>query len=128
MVFPFHPLHQRFFQVVEEKSWVVANFHFIECPRDVAENGVIHNFDLSKASVHDIHYLKDVKEFNRDCVLLGDRGYLSAECQLTCSSRPALLLRCPCDETSTVTVRSSDCFADAENELKRYSRNFATSS
>jgi hypothetical protein len=44
--------------------------------------GVIHDFDLSKASVHDIHYLKDVKELYSDCVLLGDKGYLSAECQL----------------------------------------------
>lgn len=24
-------------------------------------SGVIHSFDLTKASVHDIHYLKDVK-------------------------------------------------------------------
>jgi hypothetical protein len=28
-------------------------------------SGVIHSFDLTKASVHDIHYLKDVK-YNHD--------------------------------------------------------------
>ena len=45
-------------------------------------DGVIRSFDLSKASVHDIHYLKDVKELYQDCVLLGDRGYLSTDYQL----------------------------------------------
>ena len=45
-------------------------------------SGVFQSFDLSPASVHDIHYLKDIKEQMTDCVLLGDRGYLSAEIQL----------------------------------------------
>lgn len=58
-------------------------------------NGVIHNYDLSKASVHDIHYLKDVKELHRDCVLLGDRGYLSAECQLDLFESARITLQVP---------------------------------
>jgi hypothetical protein len=45
-------------------------------------NGVIRSFDLSKASVHDVYYLKDVKELYQDCVLSGDGSYLSTECQL----------------------------------------------
>lgn len=45
-------------------------------------NGVISSFDLSKASVHDIHYLKDIKSQLSDCVLLADKGYLSATQQL----------------------------------------------
>ena len=45
-------------------------------------NGVIGNFDLSKASVHDIHYLKDIKNQMKDCVLLADKGYLSSKYQL----------------------------------------------
>lgn len=44
--------------------------------------GVFQSFDISPASVHDIHYLKDIKTQMADCVLLGDRGYLSAEIQL----------------------------------------------
>src|SRR5690606_31447407 len=44
--------------------------------------GVFHSFDLSPASVHDIHYLKDIKEQLSNCVLIGDKGYLSAEIQL----------------------------------------------
>ena len=44
--------------------------------------GVFQSFDLSPASVHDIHFLKDIKNQMTDCVILGDRGYLSTEIQL----------------------------------------------
>lgn len=44
--------------------------------------GVFQSFDLTPASVHDIHYLKDIKSKLSDCVLLGDRGYLSQTIQL----------------------------------------------
>lgn len=45
-------------------------------------SGVIHSFDLTKASVHDIHYLKDVKVDYSHCTVIGDRGYISAQVQL----------------------------------------------
>ncbi|AQY21918.1 IS982-like element ISRa1 family transposase [Riemerella anatipestifer] len=45
-------------------------------------NGVIKNFDISPASIHDIHYLKDIGEQMRNCTLIGDRGYLSAKVQI----------------------------------------------
>ncbi|WPC11740.1 IS982-like element ISRa1 family transposase [Riemerella anatipestifer] len=45
-------------------------------------NGVIKNFDISPASVHDIHYLKDIGEQMRNCTLIGDRGYSSAKVQI----------------------------------------------
>ena len=44
--------------------------------------GVFQSFDLSPASVHDIHYLKDIKTQLSDCVLLADKGYLSSEIQI----------------------------------------------
>lgn len=43
---------------------------------------MIHSFDLTKANVHDIHYLQDIKQEYNNCTLLGDKGYLSAEVQL----------------------------------------------
>jgi hypothetical protein len=43
--------------------------------------GVIHSFDMTAASVHDLHYLKDVQWEYHDCMILGDKGYLSAEVQ-----------------------------------------------
>jgi hypothetical protein len=44
--------------------------------------GVFQSLDISPASVHDIHYLKDIKQQLRDCTLLGDKGYLSSDYQL----------------------------------------------
>ena len=45
-------------------------------------SGVFQSMDISPASVHDIHYLKDIKAQLKDCTLIGDKGYLSAEYQL----------------------------------------------
>ena len=43
--------------------------------------GVIKSVDLSSASVHDIHYLNDVKNQFQNCILIGDRDYLSRQYQ-----------------------------------------------
>ena len=47
-----------------------------------SSNGVFCDFELTQAAVHDIHYLKNIKTNFSSCVLLGDKGYLSAEYQL----------------------------------------------
>ena len=44
-------------------------------------SGVIHSYDITAANVHDIHYLDDAKWDYHDCLMLGDKGYLSAEVQ-----------------------------------------------
>lgn len=44
--------------------------------------GVFHSLDITKAEVHDINFLKNIKHQMSDCVLLGDRGYLSESIQL----------------------------------------------
>jgi hypothetical protein len=45
-------------------------------------NGVFHSLDITKAEVHDVHFLKNIKQQMSDCVLLGDRGYISESIQL----------------------------------------------
>lgn len=45
-------------------------------------NDVFQSFDLPPASVHDIHYLQDIRTQLSDCVILGDKGYLSQTIQL----------------------------------------------
>ena len=45
-------------------------------------NGVFQSFDIAPASVHDIHYLNDVKNKFEDVVILGDKGYLSQSIQM----------------------------------------------
>jgi len=39
--------------------------------------GVISSLDLSKASIHDIQYLKDTSLKLDNCLIIGDKGYLS---------------------------------------------------
>ena len=43
--------------------------------------GIFTDFDLTQASVHDIHYLKDIKQLYQNCTILGDKGYLSIDYQ-----------------------------------------------
>ncbi len=45
-------------------------------------DGVFTDFDLTKASVHDIHYLKDIKHNYNQCAMLAAKAYLSKEYQL----------------------------------------------
>jgi len=45
-------------------------------------DGIFHSIDITKAEVHDIHFLKNIKYQIPDCVLLGDKGYLSESIQL----------------------------------------------
>ena len=45
-------------------------------------SGVIHSYDMTAANVHDLHYLNDVQWEYHDCMILGDKGYLSVPVQL----------------------------------------------
>ena len=58
-------------------------------------SGVFHSLDITKANVHDIHFLKDIKEQMSDCLLLGDRGYVSATCQLDLFESARITLETP---------------------------------
>ncbi len=58
-------------------------------------SGVFESFDLSPASVHDIHYLQDIKEQLSDCVLIGDKGYVSQAIQLDLFNEVNIALQTP---------------------------------
>lgn len=45
------------------------------------KNGIFHSFDFLPANVHDVNYLTDVKENFQNCLIIGDRGYISKEFQ-----------------------------------------------
>lgn len=57
--------------------------------------GVIKMFDISKASKHDIHYLNDVQDELKHCVLVGDKGYLSQQWQSDLFQQSAINLKTP---------------------------------
>ena len=58
-------------------------------------SGVFHSIDISPASVHDIHFLKDIRYQLSDCVLLADMGYLSAQYQLNLFESANINLQTP---------------------------------
>ena len=58
-------------------------------------SGVIHAYDLTKASVHDINYLHDIKFEYHDCSIFGDRGYIGKEIQLDLFETANIKLECP---------------------------------
>lgn len=58
-------------------------------------SGVFQSVDLSPASVHDIHYLKDIKTQLSDCTIIGDKGYLSSEIQLNLFESANIQLNTP---------------------------------
>jgi len=58
-------------------------------------SGVIHSFDLTKASVHDIHYLKDVKYNFENCTTIDDHGYIGAAVQLDLFEKANIKLEVP---------------------------------
>jgi len=57
--------------------------------------GIIQSLDISPASVHDIHYLKDIKQQLKQCTLLADKGYLSSKWQLNLFEEHQIKLETP---------------------------------
>jgi len=53
------------------------------------------SFDITKAAVHDIHYLQDTKDQLNDGILLDNRGYISAEVQLNLFENQQIKLETP---------------------------------
>jgi hypothetical protein len=45
-------------------------------------NGIFQSIDITPASVHDIHMLKDIRMSYSNCTMLADMGYLSVDYQL----------------------------------------------
>jgi hypothetical protein len=63
--------------------------------------GVIESLDLTKASVHDIHYLKDVKELFSNCIIAGDKGYIVKQQQINLFETAAIRLEVPLRNNQT---------------------------
>jgi len=58
-------------------------------------DGVITSFDLSKANIHDTHYLNDIRDHYSDCSIIGDKGYLNYELQLDLFESVNIQLKTP---------------------------------
>jgi hypothetical protein len=59
------------------------------------KNGIFHSFDFSPANIHDVNYLCDIKENFQNCLLIGDRGYISKEFQVDLFNQSSICLSVP---------------------------------
>ena len=57
--------------------------------------GVIQSLDLTKASVHDVHCLKDVAALFQNCIITGDKGYVGREQQINLFETAGIQLEVP---------------------------------
>jgi hypothetical protein len=58
--------------------------------------GIFVSMDMSKASVHDVNYLSDIRHSKmNNCTLIGDKGYLSKEYQIDLFSSCNIKLETP---------------------------------
>lgn len=90
-------------------------------------NGVFQSIDLSSASVHDIHYLKDIREQLSDCTLLGDKGYLSSEIQIDLFNYAKIELETPKRINQKEYKPQFYLYKKKESALRRYFHNFVIS-
>ena len=73
------------FETAPDKGFCASqNFYFYgyKLQGICSANGIFHSVELTKASVHDTTFLKESNTQLADCVILGDKGYLSSSLQL----------------------------------------------
>ena len=87
------------FETAPDKGYSAVNkayYYGYKLHLVTSANGVFQSMDLSKASVHDIHYLNNVKYSGlNNCTLIGDKGYLSKTYQLDLFSSAKIELKTP---------------------------------
>lgn len=71
------------------------------------KNGIFHSFDFSPANVHDINYLQDIKGNFKNCLLIGDRGYIGKEIQIDLFNSSNITLSVPMRKNQNDFVKFS---------------------
>lgn len=66
------------YSAITDQYYIGYKLHLV-----VTLDGVYHSMEMTPASVHDVHYLKELRQSGlQDCLVLADKGYLSAQGQL----------------------------------------------
>jgi hypothetical protein len=82
-------------------------------------SGIFHSLDITKAEVHDVHFLKNIKQQMSDCVLLGDRGYLSRTIQLDLFQTVNIKLETPKRKNQVDYKRQAYIFRKSRKRIER---------
>ena len=87
------------FKTAPDKGYSAVNrsyFFGFKLHLATSVRGVYACMDLTKASVHDIHFLKDVKYSGiNNCVLVGDKAYASKPIQIDLFTTQRIILKAP---------------------------------
>ena len=86
------------FETAPAKGFCASqNFHFYgyKLQSVCSANGIFHSIELTKANIHDTTFLKEFNTQLADCVLLGDKGYLSSSLQLDLFQSANIRLQTP---------------------------------
>ena len=86
-------------------------------------NSVMHSYNFSKASVHDINFLKDTKSLYYDCSIFGDRAYIRQKYNLICLILQILNWNVHIDLIKKTGNQHSCLLQKQEKELKLCSLN-----
>lgn len=77
--------------------------------------------------MRDIYFLKNIKNDLSSCVLIGDKGYLSADYQLNLFTSSQIKLEVPMRVNQHNYEKQLYLFRKTRNVLKSYFLNFVTS-
>jgi len=87
------------FETAPDKGYSAVNktwFYGYKLHLLTSANGVFHSMELTKASMHDVQYLSQVKHSGlNNCLLLADKGYLSSTRQVDLFSTCNVQLETP---------------------------------
>ncbi len=76
---------------VDKQYYIGYKLHLV-----ISLTGVYKQMDITRASVHDVRYLQDIKQSGmKHCTLLADRGYLSKPCQIDLFESVQIKLQTP---------------------------------
>ncbi|NBC03462.1 MAG: IS982 family transposase [Bacteroidetes bacterium] len=85
----------------------------------VSLDGVYHSMEMTKASVHDVHYLKELRHSGlQDCLVLADKGYLSAQGQLDLFCQTGIEVQTPMRTNQTGYRRWPTVFKNARRRVE----------
>jgi len=102
------------FSAVTDQYFIGYKLHVV-----LTLEGVYHSMELTKASVHDSQYLKELNHSGlRNCLLLADKGYLSAQGQQDLFYSKGINLETPMRRNQRNYQRWPKIFKDARRRVE----------
>jgi len=110
------------FETAPDKGWSAVNkayYYGYKLHLVTSASGVFQSMDLSKASVHDIRYLDDIKYSGlNNCILVGDKGYLSKAVQIDLFQSVKIELKTPGRKNQQDKVPLETAFAKKRRRIE----------